>query len=84
MPNLADDEAALHDALDAIGPAPRAELLHTLELTDFQRAERIGTLWASPHTRPLADLLIDAEESKEVRALLIGMLRERQRGGWRS
>lgn len=44
MPNLADDEAALRSALDPMGAAQRAELLHTLELTDFQRAERIGDL----------------------------------------
>jgi hypothetical protein len=34
-------------------------------------------------TRSLAELLIDAEEDRMVRALLVGMLRERQCGGWR-
>jgi len=58
-------------------------LLHTLELVDFQRAERIGDLWASPATRSLPELAIDAEEDRLVRAVLIGMLKERQRGGWR-
>jgi hypothetical protein len=28
--------------LDALGPAPRAELLHVLMLPDFDRADRIG------------------------------------------
>jgi hypothetical protein len=30
--------------LDALGPAPHAELLHVLMLPDFERAERIGEL----------------------------------------
>jgi hypothetical protein len=83
VPNLADHEAALRAALDGIGVAKRAELLHTLEFADFQRAERIGQLWASPKTRSLAELAMDAEEDKLVRAVLIGMLKERQHGGWR-
>jgi len=28
-------------------------------------------------------LLIDCEEERTLRAVVIGMLRERQRGGWR-
>jgi hypothetical protein len=39
---------------------------------------------ASRATRSLAELAIDAEEDRMVRALLVGMLRERQHGGWRS
>lgn len=30
------------ERLDALGPAPRAELLHVLVLPDLERAERIG------------------------------------------
>ena len=30
------------ERLDAVGPAPRAELLHVLMLPDFERADRIG------------------------------------------
>lgn len=58
------------------------ELLSTLELPDFQRAAAIGKLWASPKRQSLGELLIDAEEDRRVRALLIGMLKERQGGGW--
>jgi hypothetical protein len=32
----------LRERLDALGPAPRAELLHVLMLPDFERADRIG------------------------------------------
>lgn len=36
----------------------------------------IGDLWAAPKTRTLAELLIDAEENRMVRALFVGMLRD--------
>jgi hypothetical protein len=37
-----DLEERLQARLDALGPAPRAELLHVLTLADFDRADRIG------------------------------------------
>ena len=36
-------ERRLRQRLDALGPAPRAELLHVLMLPDLERAERIRT-----------------------------------------
>jgi hypothetical protein len=84
VPTIPEYETSLRAALDAMGAAQRAELLHTLELTDFQRAERIGDLWASPKTRSIAELAIDAEEDRLVRALLVTMLREREHGVWQS
>jgi hypothetical protein len=41
-------ERRLRERLDALGPAPRAELLHVLRLPDFERADRIGEFRASP------------------------------------
>jgi hypothetical protein len=35
-------ERQLRQRLDALGPAPRAELLHVLMHPDFERADRIG------------------------------------------
>ena len=35
-------ERRLQERLVALGPAPRAELLHVLMLPDFDRADRIG------------------------------------------
>ena len=41
-------ERRLRERLDALGPAPRAELLHVLMLPDFERADRIGEFLGLP------------------------------------
>ena len=51
-------ERILLDLLDALGPAPRAELLHVLMLSDLERAERIGEFWIYPQSRTFAELLL--------------------------
>jgi hypothetical protein len=72
-------ERRLRARLDALGPAPRAELLHVLLLPDFERADRIGEFWASPETRTFGELLIDLEEDKAALAVIWGLLREMER-----
>ena len=74
-------ERRLRERLDALGPAPRAELLHVLMLPDFERADRIGEFWSYPQSRTFAELLIDCEEDRVLRAVLVGMLRESARSG---
>jgi hypothetical protein len=64
------------ERLDAIGPAPRAELLHVLMLPDFERADRIGEFWGYSESRAFAELRIDREEDRTLRPVLVGMLRE--------
>ena len=73
-------ERRLRERLDALGPAPRAELLHVLMLPDFERADRIGEFWGYPESRTFAELLIDRAEERTLRAVLVGMLRDIARG----
>ena len=65
-------ERRLPARLDALGPAPRAELLHVLMLPDFERADRIGGFWGYPQSRTFAELLYDCEEDRTLRAVLVG------------
>ena len=69
-------ESRLPELVDALGPAPRAELLHVLMLPHFDRADRIGEFWYYPQSRAFAELLIDCEEDRTLRAVLVGMPRE--------
>jgi hypothetical protein len=68
-------ERRLRARLDVLGPARRAELLHVLMLPDLEHAERIGEFWSNPQRRTFAELLIDCEEDRTLRAVLVGMLR---------
>jgi hypothetical protein len=71
-------ERQLRERLEALPPAARAELLHVLRLPDFDRAKRIGEFWGHPETRTFGELLIDLEEDRTFRAVLVGILREHQ------
>ncbi len=75
MTDLEDLDRLLLARLDAIGPAPRAVLLHVLMLPDHERARRIGEFYDDPMTQTFAKLLIHIEESPHSRALVLGELR---------
>jgi hypothetical protein len=49
-------------------------------LPDLERADRIGSYWGNPKTRAFAELLIDCEENRVLRAVRVGILREAERG----
>ena len=48
-------------------------------VSDFERADRIGEFWGYPESRAFAELLIDCEEDRILRVVLVGMLKEAER-----
>ncbi len=81
MRTMPEYERLLQECLNAFGPAPRAELLRVLMLPEIERAARIGEFHSNPKTRAVAELLIDLEEERAARALVVGMLREADQAG---
>ena len=72
--NVCDSTNSNADAEPASTPSVR--LFHVLMLPDLERADRIGEFWGYPESRAFAELLIDCEEDRTLRAVLVGMLRE--------
>ena len=72
-------EKQRQERLEALGPAPSAELLHILLLPDFERVDRIGDFWGYSESRAFAELLIDGGEDRTLRPVLVGVLREADR-----
>jgi hypothetical protein len=77
--NLELVERRLRVRLDALGPTLRAELLRVLMLPDFATGRPDRRVWGYPQSRAFAELLIDCEEDRTLRAVLMGMLRETDR-----
>jgi hypothetical protein len=62
-------ERRLRQRLDALGPAPRTELLHILMLPDLRPCRRGRLLPGDPKTRTFAELLIDCDGDRTQRAV---------------
>jgi hypothetical protein len=57
-------------------PAPSCSRPHA---PDLERAARTGEFWSYPQSRAFAELLIGCEEDRALGAVLVGMLRDRER-----
>ena len=68
-------ERQLRARLDALGPTPRAELLHVLMLPTSSEPT-IGEVGATRRTATIVEPLIDCEEDRTLQAVLVGLLRE--------
>jgi hypothetical protein len=67
--------AVLREAVNALSPTARAELLEILMLPYRDRAVRIAECCREPRTRTLGQLLLDLGGDRFARASFIGMLR---------
>jgi hypothetical protein len=45
-------------------------------LPDLERVGAVQSYWGNPKTRNFGELLIDCDEDRTLRAVLVGMLRE--------
>jgi hypothetical protein len=64
------------EAIKLFEPAARRELLTVLTSSDIVRADLIRQLWERKEGHPMAEPLMDLEEDRAARAVVVGLLRE--------
>ena len=79
--DLPEIEQRLQGLVATIPEPARAEMLRLLTIRDdAERAREIGDLHQGGIAPTTAELLIDCEEDPALRAVVVGMLRESERG----
>jgi hypothetical protein len=77
--DLRDVEAELRAKLLAFPPPVRGELLSVLRMPPWHRAGIIGSLYRAGRARQLSELLMDLEEDRYARTVVLGLLAELER-----
>ncbi len=76
MTELLRFEARLRRIIASFPQQERALLIDILAAPDSERARAIGRLYQSGRTPSLAELLMDLEEERGARVLVLGVLKE--------
>ena len=69
-------ERRLRARLDALGPAPGRRTPPRPDAPRLRAGRPDRRFWGYPESRAFAELLIDCEEDRALRAVLVGMLRD--------
>jgi hypothetical protein len=78
--DLPEIEHRLREIVATIPAGDRVFLVEVLTADDATRPNVIGNLHATAMVPATVELLIDAEEDPALRAVVVGMLREAERG----
>ena len=72
-------ERRLRERLDALGTDGPSRVAEGPPVAGLRARCPVGKIWNEPEGRASAELLIDCEEDRTLRAVLVGMLRETER-----
>jgi hypothetical protein len=77
---ISDIKVQLRRRLEALGPAPAPSSSSPDATSTSTAPTRSAATGGTPEPAPFAEFLIDCEEDRVLRAVLVGMLREADRG----
>jgi hypothetical protein len=83
MADLLQIERDLRERLLAFPPPMRVALLSVLRMPTWERADVIGKLYGSGQARQLSELLMDLEDDRYARTVVMGILVEMEHEGRR-
>lgn len=76
MTDLLQIESQLRERLLAFRPPVRVALFSVLRMPTWERADVIGKIYGSGRLREFSELLMDLEEDRYARTVVMGILAE--------